>query len=188
MKQTVRKQVRRELASMDEMTRYTRSLAACKHLVRQEEFARADVVMIFLSLPDEVDTSALALAAWQMDKTVAVPKVQWEHRRMMPVEITHLETGMTTVRHGVPEPAAGRPVPTEMIDLVIAPGVAFDRQGHRLGRGAGFYDRFLPQCDSRTVRCGLAFSMQVMDEMDAEPHDEPVDMLVTEEAVLRFTR
>ncbi len=186
-KQAVRQQVRQALSAMESMTVYTSSLAACKHLVHLEEFARAETVMIYLSLPDEVDTTSIALAAWQTDKTVVVPKVDWRHRRVMPIEITHLETGMTIGRHGIPEPSEGRPVPTEMIDLIVTPGVAFDVGGRRLGRGGGFYDRFLPQC-SRAVRCGLAFSVQVVEQLDTEPHDQQMDMLVTDEGVRQFSR
>jgi 5-formyltetrahydrofolate cyclo-ligase len=78
MKSRLRKQLRRQMAEITPMVRYARSLAACKHLVQQPEFLSADVVMIFLSLPDEVDTAALALAAWQMNKTVCAPQVLWE--------------------------------------------------------------------------------------------------------------
>ncbi len=168
------------------MVRYARSLAACKHLVQQPEFLSADVVMIFLSLPDEVDTAALALAAWQMNKTVCAPQVLWEHRRMMPVEITSLDTNMRVSQHDVQEPIEGRPIPLEMLDLVVVPGVAFDRHGRRLGRGGGFYDRFLAQNGLAAKSCGLALREQLVDDLSAEPHDQSVKMIVTDEEVLRF--
>lgn len=186
MKSEIRKQVRQRLATLDGMTRYARSLAACKHLTSQGEFTQAEVVMIFLSLPDEVETAALALSAWQMGKTVVVPKISWEHCRILPVEISSLETGMVTTRHGLSEPADGQPMPVNMIDMLVVPGVAFDRHGHRLGRGVGFYDRFLSQPDCRASVCGLAFHEQVVDTLPIEPHDRPVNMLVTDEEVLRF--
>lgn len=174
------------MAEINSMVRYARSLAACKHLTQQPEFLSADVVMIFLSLPDEVDTAALALAAWQMNKTVCAPKVDWEHRKMMPVEITSLDTSVKVGLYDVQEPVEARPIPLEMLDLVVVPGVAFDRKGRRLGRGGGFYDRFLAQSGLAAVTCGLALREQVVEDLSSEPHDQNVKMLVTDEEVLRF--
>ncbi len=170
------------------MTRYARSLAACKHLTGLPEFADAETVMVFLSLPDEVDVAAVALAAWQRDKTVAAPTVDWKHHRMTPVQITSLESGLKVGRHGIPEPAGGQPVPVEMIDMILAPGFAFDREGQRLGRGGGFYDRLLAQPGCRATICGIGFSEQIVPEVKVEAHDRPVDLLVTDEEVLRFDR
>ena len=188
MKDRIRQEISRRLAHVDPISRYARSLAACKHLTGLDEFLKADVVMIFLSMPKEVDTVALALAAWQMNKTVVAPKVFWKHRRMIPIEITSLDTGLEIGRHGVPEPRDDNPALVATIDLIVVPGVAFNRKGCRLGRGGGFYDRFLAHDDCRALTCGLAFKEQIVDELPVESHDQPVEMLVTDEEVLRFGR
>ncbi len=104
------------------------------------EFAAARVVMLYLSMPTEVDTANLALKAWKTGKTVVVPKVSWDQRRMLPVEITSLHTTMTTTGPGVREPMSGNPIPTNLIDLVLVPGLGFTETGYRIGRGMGFYD------------------------------------------------
>ncbi|NQU75770.1 MAG: 5-formyltetrahydrofolate cyclo-ligase [Planctomycetes bacterium] len=188
MKNRIRQEIRQRIAGLDQMVRYARGLAACKHLTCQEEFLKADVVMIFLSMPDEVDTTPVALAAWQMDKTVLAPAISWQHRRLTPMEITSLETGIKTIHHAIPEPTENRPVTIEMIDLIIVPALAYDRTGHRLGRGHGFYDRFLAhdECHART--CGLILREQLVDSLPVQPHDISVDMVVTDEDVLRFNR
>lgn len=186
MKTQLREQIRQSLRAMDEMTRYTRSLAACKRLTAQPEFHDANVVMLYLALPDEVESANIALTAWQGGKTVVVPKVQWEHNRIMPVEISSLELGMTVGRFGVPEPTNYKPVPMNMLDLIVVPGLAFDRKGWRLGRGGGCYDRFLSQPALTATTCGLAFQEQVREELPVEDHDLPVNMLVTDEELLRF--
>ena len=147
----------------------------------------ARVVMLYLSTREEADTAPLALRAWQDGKTVVVPKVSWDQRRMLPVEITTLQTGITTTGPGIKEPIAGKPIPTDYIDLVVVPGLGFTPTGHRIGRGMGFYDRFLAQSDFSGLSCGLAFSEQIIDTLPVLAHDMPLGMLVTDQAVRRFT-
>ncbi len=171
---------------MDPTVAHAKSMAACKRLLDQPEFRRAQVVMIYLPLADEVDVTPIALRGWQEDKTIAAPKLSWDQRHMIPVQIRSLETDVVTDARGIREPAGGDPVPLEMVDLVLVPALAFDRKGNRLGRGAGFYDRFLASAQFRGVAAGIAFCEQVVEEVPTHAHDVPVDMLVTDEEMLRF--
>ncbi len=115
-----------------------------------------------------------------------VPKVSWDQRRMLPVEITCLQAGMTTTGAGVREPIAGQPIPVDMIDLVVVPGLGFTPAGHRIGRGMGFYDRFLAQPDFLGLSCGLAFEDQTVPELPVLDHDMPLSMLATDCGIRRF--
>ncbi len=81
--------------------------------------------MMYLSLPHELDTSEAILTAWQMGKTVVVPKISWQQRHMIPVEINSLETGFSEEVMGLRNPITGVPVPFEEIDMVVAPGLGF---------------------------------------------------------------
>ncbi len=144
--------------------------------------------MVFLSLPTEVDTSSLVLRCWQDHKRVLAPKVSWEQRRMLPVEMLSLTDTLTESDFGIREPVAGVPFPTSLIDLVIVPGLAYDEYGNRLGRGRGFYDRFLAHPDFRGVACGIAFEVQMTAGVPVGPLDRPVDMLVTDAQVRQFSR
>jgi len=112
--------------------------------------------MLFLSTPYEVDTRQLAIQAWADNKTVLAPRVAWDQRRMLPVEIQSLVSGVEDGFMGIREPVEGMPVPVADIDLVVVPGLGFDEHGNRLGRGRGFYDRFLfpPRLSRRVVRPG----------------------------------
>lgn len=185
-KRAVRTELRERLAqlSVDEVR--ARSAAACSLLATQPVFRKAETIMIFLSMPQEVDTSPLAQEAWLSYKTVLAPRVSWEQRRMLPTEIQSLSDDVESGPLGVREPVSGLPVPVGEIDLVVVPGLGFDGQGNRLGRGRGFYDRFLAHRDFRGVTCALAFEFQVIQHVPAEENDVRMDMLVTDEQVRHF--
>jgi 5-formyltetrahydrofolate cyclo-ligase len=185
-KAAVRRQLRDMLAAMGEADRHQKSVAACSLLAASPEFAAARVVMLFLSAPAEIDTAPLALKCWQAGKTVVVPKVSWDQRRMLPTEITSLNTGMTTTGPGVREPIGGKPIPVDFIDLVVVPGLGFTPTGYRIGRGMGFYDRFLAQSEFIGVSCGLSFEDQIVEQLPVLDHDVPLSMLATDRGIRRF--
>lgn len=142
--------------------------------------------MVFLSLPNEIDTSPLVLRCWQDRKRVLAPKVSWSQRRMMPVEIRSLTDDLAVSTMGIREPVSGIPFPISMIDLVIVPGLAFDDYGNRLGRGRGFYDRFLVHPEFKGIACAMGIEDQVVPNVPVGPLDRHVDMIVTDEQVRRF--
>jgi len=142
--------------------------------------------MLFLSGRNEVDTRQLALQAWADLKRVLAPRVSWDQRRMLPIEIHSLASGVEVGFMGLREPVEGMPVPVSDIDLVVVPGLAFDATGNRLGRGRGFYDRFLTHRDFRGVKCALALEDQFVESIPVGPSDVRVNMLVTDVAVRRF--
>jgi 5-formyltetrahydrofolate cyclo-ligase len=106
---------------------------------------------------------------------------------MLPVELTSLTSGLTTTGAGVREPIAGSPIPINLIDIVIVPGLGFTITGQRIGRGMGFYDRFLAQSEFIGLACGLAFEEQLVPELPVLPHDMPLSMLATDRGIRRFS-
>jgi 5-formyltetrahydrofolate cyclo-ligase len=184
-KQAVRRRLRETLAGMTDADRHAKSVAACRFVCGSPEFAAAHVVMLYLSTPTEVDTASIALRCWQDGKQVVVPKVSWDQRRMLPVEISSLKDGLTTTGP-VREPIAGKPIPLDLIDLVIVPGLGFTPTGYRIGRGMGFYDRFLAQPEFIGMTCGLSFQEQVIESLPLLDHDVPLGMLVTDRGISRF--
>ncbi len=187
-KKALRQELRQRLAALAPETLQQRSAAACRLLCAQDEFRRAEVVMIFLSTPLEVDTRQLALQAWADGKRVLAPRVSWDQRRMLPIEIHSLVSGVEDGYMGIREPVEGLPVPVSDIELVVVPGLGFDEHGNRLGRGRGFYDRFLSHPDFRGVSCALALEDQVVADIPVGPSDVAIDMLVTDTKVRRFGR
>jgi 5-formyltetrahydrofolate cyclo-ligase len=185
-KNAIRRKLRETLANISEPERHRKSLAACGLITSSPEFAAAGTVMLYLSTAHEVDTTQLAIRAWQAGKTVVVPKVSWDQKRMLPVEITSLHSDIATSGLGIREPVGGKPVPTNLIDLVVVPGLGFTTTGYRIGRGMGFYDRFLAQADFLGVSCGLAFEEQVVEDLPVLDHDMPLSMLVTDRGIRRF--
>lgn len=187
-KKAVRAQLREVLRAMDPAELHRRSAAAADRLVSTVEFQRAAALMIFLPLPYEIDAQPIAIRAWQAGKTVTVPYVHHTQRHMLPLEINALDEPMHTDRIGVRTPRRRRPIPVDMIELVVVPGLGFDADGRRLGRGGGFYDRFLSRPDFHGMTCGLALEQQIVDRVPAAAHDVDLDMLVTDEQLLRFQR
>lgn len=186
-KSTIRMELRSRLAGISEADRHAKSRAICGLLTQSAEWRASRVVMLYLSLPTEVDTSGMALRAWQEGKTVVVPKVSWDQRRMLPVEISSLSNDvMTTTGPGLREPIAGKPVPVSLIDLVIVPGLGFSQTGYRIGRGMGFYDRFLAQDSFIGLSCGVAFEEQLLPALPVLEHDMQLSMLVTPRGIRRF--
>lgn len=185
-KSAIRRQLREILAAMSEADRHAKSVAISALVSASPEWAAARVVMLYLSTPQEVDTAPLALRAWQQGKTVVVPKVSWDQRRMLPVEISSLATNMATTGPGIREPVSGRVMTVDLIDLVLVPGLGFTNNGYRIGRGMGFYDRFLAQHEFVGLSCGLAYNEQVVEQLPLLDHDVPLSMLATDRGVRRF--
>lgn len=186
-KAALRKNLRAMLAAQSPEDRHARAIAATALLTATPEFAAARIVMLYLATTHELDTATLALRCWQQGKMVVVPKVSWDQRRMIPVEISSLsDEHLTVTGPGIREPIAETPVPISMVDLVVVPALGFTQTGHRIGRGMGFYDRFLCQRTFLGVSCGLAFEDQIVPDMPAQEHDVPMSMLVTDRQVRRF--
>ncbi len=186
MKKHLRQRLRKILTEIPEEQARLHSAKACQLLTAQPEYTKAEVMMVFLSLPGEIDTTTLCLKAWQDHKRILAPRVSWEQRRMIPIEIRSLTHDLTITGLGLREPAVGTPIPASLIDLVVVPGLGFDAYGNRLGRGRGFYDRFLASPEFRGVACALAFEEQLVDQLPVGPLDRPVDILVTHTQVRHF--
>lgn len=184
VKSDLRTRMRSLLRKLTPAERAARSTAAAKHLVASAAWRDARVVLVFLSLPSEVDTTALVEAAWGSGKRVLAPRVDVASTTLVPVAIRSWSDCLPGFK-GILEPTASGAVPVESIDLVLVPGLAFDLQGRRLGRGGGYYDRFLARPGLAALTCGLGFESQVLDQVPSEAHDRRVDALATDK---RFRR
>lgn len=149
------------------------------------ELSDSRVVMGFVSLPDEPDTMPMLRECLERGKRVYVPRTFPQERRMIPVRLRNLRE-LHAGGYGIPEPETEETCAAAEIDFLLVPGRAFDRKGNRLGRGAGFYDRFMASHGFRALRCAVAFSCQVLADIPRTPEDLPVQLLVTDEEIIRF--
>lgn len=141
-------------------------------LEQDEDFKNARIVMIYSALPDEVQTQAF-LEKWRHDKKIILPTVVGDD--IIPVELAE-NTGFAVGDFNILEPQ-NEPYSGDY-DLIVVPGVAFDRNGNRIGRGRGYYDRFLCKC-MNVKRIGICFDFQLVDEVPTEPNDIKMDKVIS---------
>jgi 5-formyltetrahydrofolate cyclo-ligase len=171
------------------------SAIVAARLALRTEWLHADVVLCFLSMPHELDTAPLIAAARAQGRTVAVPLIEGDDIRfvMYPADAGSLARD----RWGIPVPDPGwEPLSLARAarPLVTAPGLAFDREGNRLGRGKGYYDRFLAGARAAVREIpviAVCFSLQLVETVPHGNADQPVDAVITERetvVVARATR
>ena len=151
---------------------------------RPRRFESASVVMLYMPMSTEVDTTSAAIRCFQTGKIVCVPKVIWDRQDMHAVEVHSIDDRYMEIdEHGIRTPRGGRLAVPQSIDLVVVPGLAFDACGNRLGRGSGFYDRFLSRLRRSAAAAGLAFDAQIIDKVPVDERDVRVNRVVTDRRV-----
>jgi 5-formyltetrahydrofolate cyclo-ligase len=195
-KAQARRAVSIALANLTPGRRRSAGIAVARRLAQLEPVRRARTLMVFLSLPTEIDTWPTIRWAWTEGKRVAVPRVEptlaegernLAGREIVPVVLEPADVAGAAdhpaVRpgaRGILEVPGAAAIAAAEIDLVLAPCQALDRAGNRLGKGGGFYDRFLARPDLRADVIAVAFREQVLDEVPVTPNDRRVAMIVTD--------
>jgi 5-formyltetrahydrofolate cyclo-ligase len=171
-KRQIRSKILLRLKTQKEESRERKSKVILDKLFRTSGFKKARIVMFYISFDGEVNTRQMIEEARRLNKIVAVPVCKKKG-----IIYPALLKGNTRLRkgpYGVYEPALKRLIGLPKIDLVIVPGVAFDKRGNRLGRGKGCYDRLLKRLPQRTPTIGLAFDFQILPSLPATTHDVSV--------------
>lgn len=146
----------------------------CRQFLETQEYRDAKTLYGYLPYNQEVRTWSLLEQALKDGKKVAVPKVYGDEMRFIYMDdLSKVFTGYA----GIPEPISDTPVADDPAALVLMPGLAFDREGHRIGYGGGFYDRFLEN-EPNHPTVALCYSFQLLDHLDTEEHDIPVDRVL----------
>lgn len=152
-------------------------------LFAQDEFFTAQTVCVYVSFGNEVHTHEIIEKCAGMQKKIVVPCMAGSETDLVPAEFLGFDK-LKTVLFGIQEPFPVKQVPFEEIDLVIAPGVAFDEKLNRVGFGKGFYDKFLVHLKPNTPIVALAFDFQVVDSVHAELTDVKITKIITEKRVI----
>lgn len=175
-KKEIRREMKRRNLGLAPEERQTRSECIFGQIERLEEFIGARTVALFASLPDEPDTAAL-LARWYGRKRVLVPRVEGDVMRFCGYVPERMERGA----FGISEPQDEKFADSSEIDFILVPGTAFTAAGARMGRGRGYYDKYMSQRGFRAFKAGVCYPHQIVGELPVEPHDILVDVVCTGE-------
>lgn len=156
-------------------------------LKRLKEFKKAGNVFFYLSKDNEIATRPAIIYSLKNKKRVSIPKMNTQTHTFHPVLIKDLDKDLCKGPFGLEEPITikNRRVTEKEIDLTIVPGIAFDKAGTRLGFGKGYYDKFLEK-RHKYKKIALAYDFQIVPELPKDTHDVPVDIIVTEERIIRL--
>ena len=143
-------------------------------------------IMLYLDFNNEVSTYSLIKKLLNLGKIVSSPITLKEERKLIPSQITDLKNGIQYGAYNIrePKPECSPAINIKDLDVIIVPAVAYDKNCYRLGYGGGFYDRFLENLRKDAVTIGIAFDLQIFDEVPKEPHDAQLDYIVTESRIL----
>lgn len=178
-KEDIRRRVKARKCLLDDNERFAAAERVFQRLEALAAFALADNILIYNSLPDELHTRSF-IDRWQSSKHFFLPRVNGIDLDILPYDHTRMHVGAFRIE----EPTGDDVADPQAMELVIVPAVAYDRNGNRIGRGKGYYDRLLSRTGA--LRIGVAYDFQIVDEINAEPHDIPVDIVITESAT--YTR
>lgn len=176
-KYDVRAKIRNLKNMLSDLEKISAADAVFERLEHSAAFQLADKVLMYHSLPDELETHRF-LNKWKDRKKFFLPRVNGVNLELLPYDESRLEIGSFHIE----EPTGNNLHPVEEIEMIVVPGVAFDRKGVRLGRGRGFYDRLLQ--NAKAIKVGIGYEFQLVDDLPSEPHDVPMDMVITEHTTI----
>lgn len=173
-KQALRKAIREKKRAMTEEQICEASLRLGELFIRSEMYQQAKTLYGYLPYNQEVRTTAMLQQALSDGKRVAVPKIYGDEMKFIFLDdLSQVEKGYS----GIPEPIKDGPVADDPTALVLMPGLAFDAQGHRVGYGGGFYDRFLEK-EPNHPTVALCYEFQMLPELPVQEYDVPVDCVI----------
>ena len=178
----LREQIRATLEKIFPAVRAVESIDLCARLKLQMQSAHT--ILFFAPLPDEPDVWPLLEESLAAGKIIALPFFDAEKKIYGARRIKNAATEIVAGKFGVRETASSSgKILLEQFDLILVPGVAFDWNGNRLGRGKGFYDRLLEKISG--IKCGVGYDFQLLEKIPVKPHDAKVDFVLTPERCLK---
>ena len=176
-KQYIRNEILLKLEQQKKEQRLKKSLAIKKQLFLKPQFLQADTIMFYIAKDGEVETSQMIKETLKMGKKVVVPVTRVKEKKIIPSCIEDFDKELEKGPYGIYQPKREfmRKVMLKSIDLAVIPGLAFDTEGNRLGRGVGYFDRFLAKLSKHNIPVfGVAFKFQMIKKLPMFSHDIPV--------------
>lgn len=185
-KAALRQQIGAKLKQIRPETRQAGSAQARTLLEAQQVWQKAQSILFFAPMAEELDVWSLVVAAVTAGKLVGLPRFEAHHRCYVACQVQDLARDVQTGYYGIREPTQEcAQLNVNRLDLILVPGVAFDLHGRRLGRGKGYYDQLLAVLHGKT--CGVAFDEQIVDEVPVEPHDVHLNCILTPTRWIEFS-
>lgn len=172
-KKELRKRVKTLVKAMAPDARAVEASVVAERLLHHPKVQSATTVALFASLPDEIDTAAL-IKALAYRSRVVLPRLSGDEMDFYPYSADAMHSGAM----GILEPDGNVPVAPQDIDVMILPGLAFTADGLRLGRGKGYYDRYMEREGFRAYTIGICHTVQLLDTLPVEQHDKGIDEVV----------
>jgi len=185
MKQKLKLEIIEKRSSLTEQEIKEKSKKVIDNLSSLEEFQKAKNILFYVSVNNEVDTQEI-IKELLKEKSIIIPYTIKNKPAIFLSELKDfVELEPKTFGMLEPKEKYIREFDGEKLDLVIVPGIVFDKNGHRIGYGYGYYDRFLKTIKKDVVKIGLAFDFQLIDKIPEEEHDVPLDVVVTGKEVVK---
>lgn len=180
-KKELRKEILRKRQVMDTIEKEKADNKITDEFLKTDYYKKAEKIFIYVSYDSEINTKGIINRALSDNKKIYVPRTDFKTKNMDAVEIIALAELMEN-SYGILEPSIEKKsINPNNLDLIVVPGVAFDRNGGRMGYGAGFYDRYFKKLSNKKIKkLVLAYDLQVVAEVPMEECDVPVDYIITE--------
>ena len=179
-KDSIRLRVKARKSLLDEHERASAARRVFDLVENTAAFMLAEHILMYHSLPDELSTREF-IDRWSARKRFYLPRVNGVNLDILPYDRSRLHLGAFNIE----EPTGEETADINDIELIIVPGVAYDRRGNRIGRGKGYYDRLLR--DTRAVTIGVAYSCQLCDDIEPDEFDVPVNYVITEDGIIKIS-
>lgn len=175
-KRCIRSKILLKLRTQEKGEKDRKSKTIKERLFRTKVFKKAKIVMFYIAFDGEVNTTDMIEEAQKLGKIIVVPLCK--KYRIIKACLFGVKDRLVKGPYGILEPMLENCVDLKHLDLVIVPGVAFEKKGLRLGRGKGYYDRFLKKLSNKTTSIGLAFDFQILPSLPATTHDVSVNKII----------
>ena len=183
-KKALRKEILTKRSILDAVEKEEKDRKILDRFYDSNYYREAKNIFIYISYDSEINTKGIIKKALMDNKKIYVPRTEFKTRLMDAVEITSLNN-LIESEYGILEPSVEEPhIDPNEIDLIVVPGVAFDRNGGRMGYGAGFYDRYFKKISKdnvkKVIKLALAYDFQILEKIPMNEQDVPVNYIITE--------